>query len=144
MDASRVFVNKQQTFDLSAYFTKEDPLQVGRKEDIEKEDLPKWEEMTVTFQLPDYGLSKLVMRNSVDYDSGSGTLNDGAFKNNLLVYLAKKWNLVEKDSETGEEKEMPLNLEKLNELRPDITRLFVELLQEKLIEEGLYESMLLS
>jgi hypothetical protein len=143
MDASRLFVKKENTFSLSAYYTKDGKMEVRRGDAIAESEMDNWSKMVITFSYPDFGISKAIMRNSMDQDA-NGAFSDGSFRNNLLTYLAQEWNLTEKDPESDEEKGIPLNLEKLNELRPDITRLYVELLQEKLIEEGLYQSLLLS
>lgn len=139
MNTKRLFVTKEDTFTLSILYTKEGELKVSKVEAVAKEDLDKWERFDVEFILPDFGTAKGIMRNSTDHDGGRSFLNIGMFNNAMLVSLARKWNLKDDDG-----KEITLDMSKLNELRPDITRLFVELLAEKLQKEGLYDAILLS
>jgi len=139
MDGTRLFVGKEDFFTLTVLFTKEGELRVARESEVPKSELDKWEKFEIQFVLPDFGTAKGIMRNSMDFDGTNQVLNLGMFNNALMLTLAKSWNLKDQD-----EKDLPLNLEKLNELRPDIVRMFVELLHEKLTEEGIYEAVLLS
>ena len=139
MDAKRLFVSQEDIFTLTIFFTKEGDLKVAKESDVPKGEIEKWERFEIKFVLPDFGTAKGIMRNSMDFDGTNQLLNLGMFNNALLLTLSKSWNL--KD-ESG--KDLPINLEKLNELRPDIVRLFVDLLHEKLTEEKIYESVLLS
>lgn len=136
MNSKRLFVTKDDNFTLTVYFTTEGVLKAAREKDVPAEEKDKWEKFEIEFMLPDYGMAKGIMRNSID---NAGNLALGQFNNALLSLTAKKWNLTD---DAG--KEIPLDLQKLNELRPDITRLFVELLQEKITKEGLYDSILQS
>jgi len=139
MNSKRLFVTKDDNFTLTVYFTKDGTLKVSREKDIPENEKEQWEKFDIEFTLPDYGTSKGIMRASVEYMGNGQVLNVGQFNNALLCSMARKWNLVDDDG-----KEIPLDLQKLNELRPDITRLFVELLQEKLTQEGLYDSIMFS
>lgn len=139
MNSKRLFVTKDDNFTLTLYFTKDGALKVAREKDVPETEKDQWEKFEVEFSLPDYGTAKGIMRASVDNMGNGQTLNVGQFNNALLCSMARKWNLVDDDG-----KEIPLDLQKLNELRPDITRLLVELLQEKLSKEGLYDSILYS
>ena len=136
MSSKRLFITKQDTFELSVLFTKEGEMKVSKVEDVPAEELEKWEKFDIEFSLPDYGTAKGIMRNSVD---ASGVQSANRFNNAMFISLAKKWSL--KD-DSG--KEIPLDISKLNEMRPDITIFFIELLTEKLRKEGVYESVLLS
>lgn len=140
MDAKRLFVKKEDSFTLTVLFTKDGDLKVSRVEDVSEVDMPKWEKFEIEFSLPDFGTAKGIMRNSIDFDAANNqVVNLGAFNNALLATLARRWNLTDEDG-----KEMECDLAKLNELRPDIVRLFVELLHEKLRKEGMYQAILLS
>jgi len=139
MGTSRLFVTKEDVFTLAVLFTKEGELKVARESNVKEEDKDKWERFEVEFSMPDFGTSKAIMRNSTEFDRGSTMLNASAFTNSLLTALARKWNLKDDKGQ-----EIPLDLQKLNELRPDIARMFIELLQEKLTKEGVYEAILLS
>lgn len=137
MNSKRLFVTKEDNFTLSVYFTKENNLKVAKE--VPAGDDALWERFDVEFALPDYGISKGIMRASTELSGGNQIFNYAQFNNALLCSMAKKWNLT---NEKGEE--IPLDLQKLNELRPDITGLFVELLQDKLRKEGLYDAIVLS
>lgn len=139
MSSKRLFVTKQDTFTLSILYTKEGEMKVAKVTDVAEADKEKWEKFDIEFSLPDYGTAKGIMRNSLDHDRGQSFLNVGLFNNAMLVSLARKWSLRDEDG-----KEIPLDMAKLNEMRPDIARLFVELLAEKLQKEGLYDAILLS
>jgi hypothetical protein len=139
MKMSRLFVTKDDTFTLSILYSKEGELKVSRVEAVAKEEIAKWEQFDIEFILPDFGTAKGIMRNSTDHDGGRSFLNIGMFNNAILISLARKWNLKDDDG-----KDIPIDMSKLNELRPDIARLFVELLAEKLQKEGLYDAILLS
>ena len=139
MNSKRLFVTNEDVFTLVVLFSKEGEMKVARETDVKEEDKDKWERFEMEFSMPDFGTAKAIMRNSTEYDKGSHVLNVSAFTNALLTALARKWNL---NDENGQG--IPLDLQKLNELRPDIARMFIELLQEKLTKEGVYESILLS
>lgn len=139
MNSKRLFVTRSDSFNLSVMFTKDGKMKVAKHDFIPENEKEQWEKFEIEFVLPDFGTAKGIMRNSVEFDRGTQVLNTGMFNNNLLLALARKWNLKDEDG-----KEIPMDLQKLNELRPDITRVFIELLQEKLSQEGLYESILAS
>ena len=135
MNSKRLFVTKDDTFTLRVFYTKDGTLKVSKEADVPEKEKENWEKFEVEFVLPDFGTAKGIMRASIENDK----VNIGQFNNALLCSLARKWNLLDE-----EQKEIPLDLAKLNELRPDITRMFVELLQEKLSKEGLYDAILFS
>ncbi len=137
--SKRLFVTKEDTFSLAILYTKEGEMKVSKVEDVKPEEMEKWDKFEVEFILPDFGTAKGIMRNSMESENGRSFLNIGLFNNALLISLARKWNL--KDDNGNE---IPLDMTKLNELRPDIARAFVELLAVKLHKEGLYDSILLS
>lgn len=139
MNSKRLFVTNEDVFTLAVLYTKDGELKVARESDVKEEDKEKWERFEMEFTLPDFGTAKAIMRNSTEFDKGSHVLNVSSFTNALLTALARKWNLQD-DKGQG----IPLDLQKLNELRPDIARTFIELLQEKLTKEGVYEAILLS
>jgi len=139
MSSKRLFVTKNDTFVLTVMYTKEGEMKVSRVEDVPADEKDKWEKFDIEFILPDYGTAKGIMRNSLDHDSGRSFLNVGLFNNALLLSLARKWSLKDEDG-----KDIPLDISKLNEMRPDITRIFVELLAERLQKEGVYDSILVS
>ena len=139
MDTNRLFVKPEDTFKLSVFFTKVGQLKVARENEVAPSELEGWEKFEIEFALPDFGTAKGIMRNSVGFDGTNQVLNIGAFNNALLITLAKSWNLKDADGN-----DMKFDLMKLNELRPDIVMLFVELLHEKLKEEGVYQSLLQS
>ena len=139
MSGKRLFVTNSDTFTLAVMYTKEGDFKVSIESDIKPEDLDKWEKFEIEFNSPDFGTAKAIMRNSTDYSNGSHVLNVSAFNNALLTALSRKWNLKDEDG-----KEIPIDLQKLNELRPDIVRAFIELIQEKLTKDGVYEAILLS
>jgi len=139
MSGNRLFVTKSDVFPLVVLYTKEGELKVSRETDVEEEEKSKWEKFEIQFMVPDFGMAKSIVRMSTDFEKGSNVLSASLFTDNLLKGLAKSWNLKDEDG-----KDIPLDFQKLNELRPDITRLFVELLQEKLSKDGLYEAILLS
>jgi hypothetical protein len=135
MNSKRLFVTKDDAFTLKVLFTKDGTMKVSKEADVPEKEREVWEKFEVEFVLPDFGTAKGIMRAALDNDK----VNIGQFNNALLCSLARKWNLLDEEG-----KEIPLDLSKLNELRPDITRMFVELLQEKLSKEGLYDAILFS
>ncbi len=139
MSTNRLFVTKKDTFKLTVLFTKDGEMSISRVEDVIEVERPNWGSFSIDFNMPDYGTSKSIMRNSVEFEGGQSVLNMGAFNNALLLSLAKKWDLKDEKGET-----VPLDISKLNELRPDIARLFIQLLIEKLQKDGVYDSLLFS
>ena len=135
MSSKRLFVTKDDTFTLKVLYTKDGTMKVSKEADVPEKEREAWDKFEVEFVLPDFGTAKGIMRAALDNDK----VNIGQFNNALLCSLARKWNLLDEEG-----KEIPLDLSKLNELRPDITRMFVELLQEKLSKEGLYDAILFS
>ena len=135
MNSKRLFITKDDIFKLTVLYTKDGDLKVAKETDVLEKEKANWEKFEIEFSYPDYGTSKGIMRAATESDR----INIGMLNNALLCSLAKKWNLVDE-----EEKEIPIDLMKLNELRPDITRIFVELLQERLAKEGLYDAILFS
>jgi hypothetical protein len=139
MDASRIFVKKDDSFKISLMFTKTGDLKVARDEPDLEGGQDEWERFEIEFAMPDFGLSKLIMRNSVSREGNAEAFNAGMFHDALLSTLAKRWNLCDPEG-----KESPLDLSKLNELRPDIVQAFVDLLCEHLIKIGVYQSIIRS
>lgn len=139
MGSNRLFVTKEDVFTIAVFYTKEGEMKVVKETDLKEEEKASYEKFEIEFVMPDFGVAKDIMRNSVEYVRGSSILNTSAFTNSLLTALARKWNLKDENG-----KEIPLDLQKLNELRPDIVRIFIELLQEKLTKDGIYEAILLS
>lgn len=139
MSSKRLFVTNEDVFSLSVFYTKDGEMKVAKESDVKEEEKDKWEKFEMEFSMPDFGTAKAIMRNSVEYGNGATILNPSSFTNSLLTALARKWNLKDDDG-----KEIALDMQKLNELRPDIARIFIELLQEKLTKNGVYEAILLS
>jgi len=120
MGTNRLFVSRKKTFEITVLFTKEGKMDVSSVEDVPDAERDKWEEFTMRFRYPDFGVSKLIMRNATVVHNGENILDFASLNNALLQFLAVGWNL--KDDN---EKELKLDLEKLNEMRPDITRAVV-------------------
>jgi hypothetical protein len=136
---SNVFVTTEDSFDLSAYYTKEGKFEVFKPGQITEEDKEKFTPITLSFVMPDYAKSRAIMRQSTVHFQGQASIDFGMLQNALFEVLVTGWNL--KD-EKGEE--IPFSFEKLGQMRPDIARCFVEQLAEKLVEEGVYDSILLA
>jgi len=139
MGSNRLFVTKEDTFTLTLLYTKDGDLSVSRVEDVIESERDRWEKFEIEFAMPDFATAKGIMRNSIDYDGATQVVNMGAFNNAMMATLIKRWNLTDTEG-----KEIACNLSKLNELRPDIVRSFVELLNEKLQKEGIYQAIMLS
>jgi len=136
---SNAFVTTEDSFDLSAYYTKEGKFEVFRPEQVADEDKEKFSLITLTFMMPDYAKSRAVMRQSTVHFQGQASIDFAMLQNAMFEVLVKSWNL--KD-EKGEE--IPFSFEKLGQMRPDIARCLVEQLAEKLVDEGIYDAILLS
>jgi hypothetical protein len=137
---NRIFVSEEEdTFDLSAYYTKEGEFKVYKPDELSDEDKEKHLKMTIVFTMPDYAKSRAIMRQCTVYMGGQSSIDFSVLQNSMFEVLVKGWSL--KD-EKGEE--IPFSFEKLSRMRPDIARCFVEQLVKKLTDEGVYDSMLVS
>ena len=151
MNSDRVFVKKEDEIKISVYFSKTGDFEIFRESEVGEEKKADCEELTIRFRLPNYGISKQIMRDSVDFSTGTANMHFGLFNNALFTYLATGWNAqyeeeVKKDDDTVETvvKDHVFNFVTLNEMRPDIAMLFVDLLREKLQEIGVYDAILFS
>jgi len=139
MQFNRIFVKSDETVDISVYFSKEgniDVLSTQSYKALPDEDKERYDEFRVTFKVPNFGAAKMIMRNSLD---DSGNMHIGLFNNALLNLLAVSWNVTDENEE-----EIPVDVAKLNEMRPDIAGALVQLLTDKLDELKIYSSILLS
>ena len=139
MESSRLFVRQEDTFEVIVYFTKEGGMDILGPVDYDKLDETgkgQYEKFRVTFKIPNFAVAKMIMRSSLD---DNGNMHIGLFNNAMLNLLAVGWNVMD-----DKEQEIPVDVQKLNEMRPDIARALVTLLTEKLDEIGLYSSILLS
>ena len=140
--SNSVFVARDDTFDITIYYSKEGKFEVLSEDEVESGEKKKEDylTLTVTFRVPDYQTSRMVMRESVTYDNApGGTINYSLFNIAVFTYMAKGWDAKDENGE-----EIPFDFEKLNQLRPDIALKFIELLVTYLRENGLYDSLVLS
>jgi len=135
-----IFVSEEQdTFELSAYYTKEGDFKVYKPDELSDEDKENHLKMAISFVMPDYAKSRAIMRQSTVYMGGQSTIDYSVLQNSMFEVLVKGWDL---KNEEGEE--IPFSFEKLSRMRPDIARCFVEQLVKKLTDEGVYDSLLVS
>jgi hypothetical protein len=150
MDISKISVKKSDRFGITVYFTKGDEPTAHKKEDLEGKNLEDFDSLTMQFRLPNYAISKQIMRDSVDYSTGQALMHFGLFNNAIFTYLADGWDAVsavEKEVDgkmTTVMEPVEFDFVKLNELRPDIALLFVDLVRDKLKDLGLYDAILFS
>lgn len=139
MISSRLFVKNDETINVSVYFTKDgsmDILSPAEYEALDEEGQGQYEELRMTFRTPNFAAAKMIMRTSLD---DNGNMHMGLFNNAMLNLLAVGWNVTDEQGQ-----EIPVDPQKLNEMRPDIARALIALLTDKLDEIGLYSSILLS
>jgi hypothetical protein len=138
--SNSIFVSEEQdTFDISAYYTKEGEFKVYKPAELSDEDKATYSQVTIKFVIPDYAKCRAIMRQSTVYMGGNSTIDYSVLQNSMFEVLVKDWDL-----KTEEGEKIPFSFEKLSRMRPDIARCFVEQLVEKLTDEGVYDSMLVS
>lgn len=136
-----IFVSREDTFELTVYYAKEGDFAVKRPDDLTDEERESggYLSLTIKFGIPDHATSKALMRRSTTYVGGTAGFDAATFNNLLFETLAKSWDVKDDNG-----KPLDFDIMKLNDMRPDIVRAFVDLLQEKLEELGLYIAVLQS
>jgi len=138
--ANSIFVSRDDTFELTVYYTKEGDFAVKKSDQLtDEEKESEYSSVTIKFSVPDHASAKVMMRRSTSMVGGMSNFDNSMFNNMMFELLAKSWDLKDDNG-----KAINFEAAKLNEMRPDIVRAFVELLQEKLDEQGLYEAILMS
>jgi len=136
-----IFVSRDDTFKITVYYTKDDDFSVKKKDDLTQEEIDSGDylSLTITFSLPDHATSKMIMRRSTNVVNGTPSFDQGTFNNLLFELLSTSWDLKDEN-----EKSVDFDGVKINEMRPDIVRIFIDLLQEELDGRGLYIAVLQS
>jgi len=119
-----IFVNNKDTFAETVYY-KEDGDKVVILNDQDKKEEAK--KTTITFRYPDFSMSQQITASSVDQSESGPTVNFFKLRNNLIYFLAYKWDVLD---EKG--KEIELNNANIGKLRPEIAAFFIAKLQERL------------
>jgi len=139
--SNSVFVSRDDTFPLTVYYTKEGEFAVKKPEDLTEEEKvsEEYNSITIKFSVPGHAVSKMLMRRSTTFVGGASTFDHGTFNNMLFEVLSKSWDLKDDNG-----KAIDFDIMKLNDMRPDIVRAFVDLLQNELDVRGLYMAILQS
>jgi len=139
--SNSIFVSRDDTFPLTVYYVKEGDFAVRKPDDLteDEKNSDEYDSVTIKFTLPDHSISKMLMRRSTTFVGGASTFDHGTFNNILFEILAKSWDLKDDNG-----KAIDFDVMKLNDMRPDIVRAFVEQLQNELDDRGLYMAILQS
>jgi len=139
--ANSIFVSREDTFPLTVYYTKEGDFTVKKPNDLSDDEKAsgEYDSVTIKFSVPDHASAKSLMRRSTTFVGGMQSFDQGTFNNVLFEMLAKSWDLKDENG-----KAISFDAVKLNDLRPDIVRTFINLLQDELDTKGLYMAVLQS
>ena len=139
--ANSVFVSREDTFPLTVFYTSEGDFAVKKPEELtdEEKESEDYSSITIKFSVPDHATAKVLMRRSTTFVGSVSSLDQGTFSNMLFEMLAKSWDLKDENGKSVE-----FDAQKMNDMRPDIVRAFIDLLQEELDVRGLYMAVLQS
>lgn len=133
-----ILVSDKDLFKLSVYY-KRDGHSLIVVPAINKVDLENDSDISlieIEFKVPDWKTCRSIVRNNTYHINGVQDLDSGSFRQSLIENMAVGWNVV--DSEGNKVK---LDIEYLGKTRPDVVRCFIEMLERKLVEEGIYTAI---
>lgn len=137
--ADDILVTEKDTFDLKVYYKREGGSLVilPGYEANPSPDSDDVKVLVVTMRLPDWRTSKVAVRNNTMFIGGQQVLDQTSFRQALVEMMAVSWNIVDADGSP-----VTLDMESLGRTRPEIMRYLVEMLERKLVEKGMYTSIL--
>jgi hypothetical protein len=135
-----IMVSDKDSFDLTVYYKKEGtnivvvPGTIGNKPVAIIEGAKS---ITIKLVIPDWSKSRQIIRESTYHINGVQTLDTASFRQLLFECMATSWNVVDNDGTP-----VQLDSESLGKTRPDIMRCFLDMLEQKLVEENIYTAIL--
>jgi len=137
---SSIFVDGKELFKVKVYYTIDedvDRMLVYGESEVDEGRAKEMKGITFDFRKPDWMLSRVIMRSSRMHLDGEVMIDIGQLNASLFQFLCVDWDIVDPDGE-----EIEFSYEKLITVRPDIARCACNELQTKLIEEGVWASLL--
>jgi len=139
---SGIFVSDKDTFTVSVYYSLDGAkllVRPGSISETEKQS-GKFKQVTLTCKMPSWFDAQLLVRSCTQVSNGRPVVNFSELHGQLLRGLATGWDMKDEDGTT----DLPYSLEQLGKLRPQIARGLVDAVLQKLIEDGVYESIVVS
>jgi hypothetical protein len=135
-----ILVSDKDLFSLTAYYKKEGGKFIvvpGYGNPHVGDDMDGMKAVTIDFHLPDWSASRNVVRNNTIFVNNSQSIDYVSLRQSLFEMMAVSWNIVDVDGNP-----VVLDTDSLGKTRPDIMRCFLDMLERKLVEEGLYPSII--
>jgi len=133
------FVNEEDKFVCRVYYAMDEEAGIfyACKEDqVTEKEKDKLNSIGFTCRFPDWGTCKSIVSSSTMNIGGRVIIDPTQLQVSIVESLVMGWDL--KD---GDGQEMPFSISKLLKLRPDIVRCLFELVSQKLVEAGVWESI---
>jgi len=134
-----IMISDKDTFDLTVYYKREGGVLFavpGYTRIDASPDMKDMKELTVKMRQPDWQTAKTAVRNNTMLISGRSVIDHVSLRQSLFEMMAVSWNIVDAEGEP-----VALDLDSLGKTRPEIMRCFVEMLERKLVEQGIYHSI---
>ena len=140
---SSIFVSDKDSFEVTVYYCREGEkfsVRNGKGFSESEKKAKDYKSITITCKTPSWIDAKVIVRECTRFENGRGNINFSELHTQLLRMLIKGWDMKDEDGVT----DLPFSLDQLDIMRPEIARGLVDAVLQKLIEDGIYESILMS
>jgi hypothetical protein len=133
------FVSSEETFSMKVCYAMDEEAGIfyacteDQLTEMEKDSLSS---IVFTCRFPDWGMCKSIVSSSTVNVGGRVIIDPTQLQVAIVESLVTGWDL--KD---GEGKDLIFSIDKLMKLRPDIVRCLFELVSKKLVEAGVWDSI---
>jgi hypothetical protein len=134
-----LFVDSKDSFSAIVYYSvdEDNGILLAAREDQLTEDEKK-DMSTIEFSciFPDWGTCRTIVSESTVNVGGRIFVDPGQMQVALINHLVVGWDIEKDDG-----KPLKFSMEKLINLRPDIVRCLIELVNQELVAAGIWESL---
>ena len=138
-DDIALFVSSDDSFEVSVYYAADSETGIFyavREDQATEKEKEKMNSIKFTCRFPDWGMCRTIVAESTVNIGGRIIVDPGQMQVAIVSHLVTGW-----DIKVDGEKDLPFSIEKLIKLRPDIVRCLFELVSIRLVEAGVWESL---